>query len=94
MASGILMLPAFAPPKYPLGLLRGCVPRLEATPKPVVDMHIVIVALAIRVKASLQASAGGQFDMRSVRTEVAASIVKSTSSRVRCDRTAGLCHNA
>jgi len=90
----MLMLPALALPKYPIGLLRGCVPRLDATPKPVVDMHIVIVAFAIRVKASRQASAGGQLDIRSVKTDVAARIVKSTSSSVRCERTAGLCHKA
>lgn len=77
-----------------MGLSRDWEPRLEATPKPVVDMHMLMVALAMRVKASRQASAGGQLTMRSVRTEVAARIVKSTSSSVRCDRTTGLCHSA
>ena len=63
-------------------------------PKPVVDMHILIVALLIRTKASLQASAGGHFSMRSFRTEVAASIVKSTSSSVKWLRTTGECQTA
>jgi len=56
--------------------------RLEEEPKPVVDMHICTVALDMRSKASRQASAGGHFSMRSPRTEVAARIVKSTSSIV------------
>ena len=50
--------------------------------KPVVDMHIWTVALDIRSNASRQASAGGHFSMRSPRTDVAARIVKSTSSIV------------
>jgi hypothetical protein len=50
--------------------------------KPVVDMHIWTVALDMRSKASRQASAGGHFSIRSPRTEVAAKIVKSTSSIV------------
>lgn len=52
--------------------------------KPVVDMHICTVALDIRSKASRQASAGGHFSIRSPRTDVAARIVKSTSSIVYC----------
>ena len=50
-------------------------------PKPVVDMHIWMVALLMRSKASRHASAGGHLSMRSPRTEVAASTVKSTSSK-------------
>jgi hypothetical protein len=50
--------------------------------KPVVDMHICTVALDIRSKASRHASAGGHFSMRSPSTEVAARMVKSTSSIV------------
>lgn len=50
--------------------------------KPVVDMHICTVAFDIRSKASRHASAGGHFSIRSPRTEVAARIVKSTSSIV------------
>jgi len=48
----------------------------------VVDMHICTVALDMRSNASRQASAGGHFSMRSPRTDVAARIVKSTSSIV------------
>lgn len=51
-------------------------------PKPPVELAILIVALAVRSKASRHASAGGHFSMRSVRTEVAAKMVKSTSSIV------------
>lgn len=50
--------------------------------KPVVDMHIWTVALDMRSKASRHASAGGHFSIRSPRTEVAARMVKSTSSMV------------
>ena len=50
--------------------------------KPVVDIHIWTVALDMRLKASRQASAGGHFSIRSLRTDVAANIVKSTSSIV------------
>ena len=53
----------------------------RALPKPVVLLHIFTVALAIRSNASRQASAGGHLSMRSVSTEVAARIVKSTSSK-------------
>src|ERR1700722_11176526 len=49
-------------------------------PKPVVDMHIWIVALLMRSKASRHASAGGHFSIRSPSTDVAARTVKSTSS--------------
>jgi hypothetical protein len=56
--------------------------RLDEAPKPVVDIHIWTVALDMRSKASRQASAGGHFSIRSPRTEVAARIVKSTSSIV------------
>jgi hypothetical protein len=45
-------------------------------------MHIWTVALDMRSKASRHASAGGHFSIRSPRTEVAARIVKSTSSMV------------
>jgi len=48
----------------------------------VVFRHILIVALAMRSKASRQASAGGHLSMRSVRTDVAARTVRSTSSWV------------
>ncbi len=41
---------------------------------------ILTVALAVLSKASRHASAGGHLSMRSVKTDVAASIVKSTSS--------------
>jgi hypothetical protein len=51
-------------------------------PKPPVELAILMVALAVRSKASRHASAGGHFSIRSVKTEVAASIVKSTSSIV------------
>lgn len=51
-------------------------------PKPVVDMHIWTVALDMRSKASRHVSAGGHFSIMSPRTEVAARIVKSTSSMV------------
>ena len=44
-------------------------------PKPVVDMHIDTVALAIRSNASRQASAGGHFSVRPPRTVVAARMV-------------------
>lgn len=44
-------------------------------------MHIWMVALLIRSKASRHASAGGHLSIRSPRTEVAANTVKSTSSR-------------
>lgn len=47
-----------------------------------VETHILTVALLMRSKASRQASAGGHLSIRSPRTEVAARIVKSTSSRV------------
>ena len=50
--------------------------------KPVVLMHIWTVALDIRSKASRHASAGGHLSIRSPRTDVAARIVKSTSSIV------------
>ena len=59
-----------------------CFENLTWEPKPVVETHILTVALLIRSKASRQASAGGHFSMRSPRTEVAARTVKSTSSRV------------
>lgn len=57
-------------------------PRPPRAPKPVVDKHILIVALLIRTKASLHASAGGHFSIKSSSTDVAASTVKSTSSRL------------
>lgn len=50
--------------------------------KPEVVMHMVTVALDMRSNASRQASAGGHLETRSPRTEVAARIVKSTSSMV------------
>jgi hypothetical protein len=50
-------------------------------PNPPVEFAILMVALAVRLKASRQASAGGHFSMRSVNTDVAARMVKSTSSR-------------
>lgn len=53
-------------------------------PKPVVDMHICTVAFDMRSNASRHASAGGHFSIRSPRTEVAARMVKSTSSIVCC----------
>lgn len=56
-------------------------------PKPVVDMHICMVALLMRSKASRHASAGGHLSIRSPSTDVAARTVKSTSSRdCRVDR--------
>lgn len=47
-----------------------------------VPMHICTVAFDMRSKASRHASAGGYLSIRSPRTEVAARIVKSTSSIV------------
>ena len=57
-------------------------PRSACGPNPVVVMHIWMVALLILSKASRHASAGGHFSIRSPKTDVAASTVKSTSSRV------------
>ena len=54
----------------------------ERVRNPVDDKTICTVALLIRSKASLHASAGGHLSIRSPRTEVAASTVKSTSSSV------------
>lgn len=48
--------------------------------KPVVDIHIATVAFDIRSNASRHASAGGHLSTISVSTEVAARMVKSTSS--------------
>ena len=59
-----------------------CFANLTWEPKPVVEPHILTVALLMRSKASRQASAGGHLSMRSPSTEVAARTVKSTSSRV------------
>lgn len=49
-------------------------------PKPPVELAILMVALAVRSKASRQASAGGHLSIKSEKTDVAANIVKSTSS--------------
>lgn len=62
-------------------------PRLPAR-------HICTVALDIRSNASRQASAGGHLSTRSPRTDVAARIVKSTSSIESRDLTSGECHMA
>jgi hypothetical protein len=51
-------------------------------PKPVEARHMCTVAFAILSNASRHASAGGHLSIRSVRTVVAARMVKSTSSRV------------
>lgn len=51
-------------------------------PNPPVELAIRIVAFAVRSMASRQASAGGHFSLRSVKTDVAARTVKSTSSMV------------
>lgn len=61
--------------------LRRICSRAEE-PNPVVDMTICIVALLILSKASLHDSAGGQLSIISVNTDVAASTVKSTSSKL------------
>lgn len=51
-------------------------------PKPPLWLAILTVAFAVRSKASRQASAGGHLSIMSVKTDLAASIVKSTSSIV------------
>lgn len=53
--------------------------------------HICTVALDMRSNASRQASAGGHLSTRSPRTDVAARIVKSTSSIESRDLTSGEC---
>lgn len=62
-------------------------PRLPAR-------HICTVALDMRSNASRQASAGGHLSTRSPRTDVAARIVKSTSSIESRDLTSGECQMA
>lgn len=56
--------------------------------------HICTVALDILSNASRQASAGGHLSTRSPNTDVAARIVKSTSSIESRDLTRGECHMA
>lgn len=51
-------------------------------PNPPVELAILMVARAVRSMASRQASAGGHFSLSSVKTDVAARTVKSTSSMV------------
>lgn len=73
----------------------ACAMYLRACdPNPVVCSTIAMVALLIRSKASRHASAGGHFSIMSPSTDVAAKIVKSTSSSVSLDRTTVECQMA
>ena len=62
------------------GVLRMCLGRGTSrsgarVPKPVVDTHMDTVALAMRSKASRQASAGGHFSIKLPSTVIAARMV-------------------